>query len=88
MEATWVYCDHICYYVSSKEYPVVLEAPHKVKKAFTHLDKNDRVDSQQIAEYAYRFYDKLTLWESKKHILEQIQVLLYYTRTITQAKRG
>ena len=76
MEATGVYCDNICYYVSSQKYLLVLEAPHKVKKAFTHLNKNDRVDSQQIAEYAYRFNDKLTLWEPKNHILEQIQVLL------------
>ncbi|MBO1223820.1 MAG: IS110 family transposase [Candidatus Scalindua sediminis] len=76
MEATGVYCDNLCYYVSSQNYPLVLEAPHKVKKAFTHLDKNDRVDSQQISEYAYRFKDKLTLWEPKSYILEQIQVLL------------
>jgi transposase len=34
------------------------------------------VDSTQIAEYAYRFWDELSLWAPRQEFLEQIQTLL------------
>lgn len=77
MEATGVYSENICYYLASKDFTVCIEAPQKVKNKIKDSPrKNDFVDAEAIAEYAYRYFDKLTVWKPKDEILEQIQVLL------------
>jgi transposase len=77
MEATGVYGEELAYYLVANQFRVAVEPPLKVKRAFMpHGHKNDRVDSQQIAEYSYRFFDELRFWQPRKEILEQIQVLL------------
>jgi len=76
MEATGVYCERLCYFLASQGLDLVVEAPHKVKRAFHKLTKTDKVDSQQIAEYACRFTDALSLWEPKNDILEKLRSLL------------
>ena len=38
--------------------------------------KTDPVDSRQIAEYAYRFYDELRIWKPRREVLEQVKILL------------
>lgn len=81
IENTGVYGESLSYFLSAKGYPVAVEAPHKVKRAFNELTKNDRVDSKKIAEYAYRFLDQLTLWKPSNQILMQIKVL-YSTREL------
>jgi transposase len=77
MEATGVYGEELAYYLVAHQFRVAVEPPLKVKRAFfPYGHKNDRVDSQQIAEYSYRFYDQLRFWQPREEILEQIQVLL------------
>jgi transposase len=77
MEATGVYGENLAYFVNAQQYDLAIEPPLKVKRAFMPQGhKNDRVDSQQIAEYSYRFYDELVLWQPREEVLEQIKVLL------------
>ncbi len=77
MEATGVYSENISYFLASKGFTVCIEAPHKIKnKTKDSPRKNDFIDAETIAEYAYRYLDKLTVWKPKDEILEQIQVLL------------
>lgn len=77
LEATGVYAEQLCYYFTAKGYAVALEPPLKVKRSFPDKrHKTDKVDSQEIAEYAYRFCDELRIWQPKNEIIEQIQVLL------------
>lgn len=77
MEATGVYGESLAYFLEAHQYRIAVEAPLKVKRAFMPQGhKNDRVDSQQIAEYSYRFYDELRYWQPREEILEQIKVLL------------
>ena len=77
LECTGVYSEKFCYYFYKKEYAVVCEQPLKVKRAFTFNEhKTDAVDSRQIAEYIYRFFDKVILWEPRENILEEINTLL------------
>ncbi len=88
LENTGVYSEHLCYFLSSHGYSLAVEAPHKVKRAFTSsLRKNDQIDSQQIAEYAYRFFDQLTFWRPPEDLLEQVKALLcareQFTRQMT-----
>lgn len=84
MEATGVYSEQISYFLYTKGYQVVVEAPHKVKKAFHFEDKTDTVDSKQIAEYSYRFYDKLTLWRPNDEVFEQIKTLMSTREHLTE----
>jgi transposase len=76
VESTGVYGEKLCYFLNEKNYKVAVEPPNKVKKAFHFKQKNDRVDSKQIAEYGYRFFDKLHFWHPREEILEQVRVLL------------
>ena len=77
MEATGVYVEPLAYFLAAKKYPVVIEAPHKAKRAFYPLGgKSDPLDSRQLAEYAFRFFDQLSFWNPSEVIVEQIRVLL------------
>jgi transposase len=77
MEATGVYGEALAYFVHANGYRIAVEPPLKVKRSFdTSGHKSDAVDSRQIAEYACRFFDELSLWQPKTDIMEQIKVLL------------
>lgn len=77
MESTGVYGEQLAYFLKINGYRVCIEAPLKVKRAFDpEGHKSDPVDSQQIAEYAYRFWDELKDWDARPEVFEQIKVLL------------
>jgi transposase len=77
MEATGVYGEALAYFVHANGYRIAVEPPLKVKRTFnTSGHKSDAVDSRQIAEYAFRYFDELAFWQPKADILEQIKVLL------------
>ena len=77
LEDTGVYAEAFCYWFAAKGFPIAVEAPHKVKRAFhnPHV-KSDALDSRQIAEYGYRFFDQLSYWKPVEPVLEQMKVLL------------
>jgi transposase len=79
LENTGVYGESLSYYLLAEGYFVSVVPPHLAKKAFTTLTKNDRIDAQQLAEYAYRYRDRLKPWKPLEPVLEQIKVL-YATR--------
>lgn len=77
MEATGVYGEKLCYWLNAKEFKVAVEPPLKVKRAFESKGhKNDKLDSRQIAEYAFRYCDELKWWKPKSEIIEHIKILL------------
>lgn len=77
IEATGVYGEHLCYWLTARNFRIAVEPPLKVKRAFaTSTHKNDEIDSRKIAEYAFRFRDELHFWQPKEEVLEQIRVLL------------
>jgi len=87
MEATGVYSQAISYYLLFQGFPVSVEPPLKVKRAFDPVGhKTDPVDSKQIAEYAYRFQDELTSWQPRDEILEKIRQLLSVREQFTKQK--
>jgi transposase len=77
MEATGVYGERLCSFLHQHHYPLAVESPLKVKRAFK-IDghKTDAVDSLQIAAYALRFFNELSFWHPPKPLVEQIKVLL------------
>ena len=76
MESTGVYGEHLCYFLYARGYHLCVEAPLKVQRAFSKEDKTDFIDGQQIAEYAYRYEDKLQFWTPNDPRVEKIRVLL------------
>jgi transposase len=77
LEATGVYGEALCYYLSSRGFRVAVESPLKVKRSFAQSGpKNDTVDARQIAEYGHRFYDELQWWTPPTVVMEQVRVLL------------
>ena len=87
LEATGVYSDGVAYSLSAQGYRVTVEPPLRVKRAFHPAGhKTDPVDSRQIAEYAYRFSDRLIPWHPKEEILEKIRQLLSVREQFTKQK--
>ena len=77
MEATGVYGEKLAYFLLAQGYQVAVEPPLQVKRAFhPSKEKTDAVDSQQIAQYAFRFLDQLHFFSPKEEILEKIKTLL------------
>lgn len=87
MEATGVYGELLCHCLYRHHYPVVVESPLKVKRAFkidTH--KTDAVDSAQIAEYGLRFFNQLTPWQPREALLEQLNILINSRELLVQQR--
>lgn len=77
MEATGVYSEGLAYFLFATGYAVAVQSPLEVKRTFKpYGPKTDAVDSLQIAEYACRHIDKLSFWQPRNEILEQIKALL------------
>ncbi len=76
MENTGVYHESLCYYFHRKGFQLSVEAPHKAKRTFDSESKTDDIDAQQLAEYAYRFFDKLSWWQPQTEIVAQVETLL------------
>lgn len=77
LEACGVYAEHLTHFFHAKGFQVAVEPPLKVKRAFNpSSEKTDPVDSQQIAQYAFRFFDQLRFFQPKEETLENIKTLL------------
>ena len=77
MECTGVYSEKICYYLFNQGFSIVSEQPLKVKRAFSiNEHKTDSIDSLQIAEYIFRFIDKVKIWQPREDLLEKINTIL------------
>jgi len=89
MEATGVYNEVLAHFLIANQYHVAIEPPLKVKRAFKpEGHKSDPVDSTQIGEYAYRFWDELTLWKPREEVLEQIRTLLTVREQLVVERAG
>jgi transposase len=85
MEATGVYGQALAYFLVAHNYPLAVEPPLRVKRAFpTHGHKNDITDSQHVAEYAYRFFDELHMWQPPDNVLKQARTLLKTREQLTK----
>ena len=76
VENTGVYSEALCYGLHERGFTVALIAPHKIATAFEDGPKNDQVDSQKVAEYAWRFLDTLSAWQPQEVLVEQVKTLL------------
>lgn len=76
VENTGVYSEVLCYELHRQGFDLVLLDPHAVWKAFDEDRKTDALDSRRIAEYGFRYRDRLELWAPQEAVVEQIKTLL------------
>lgn len=76
LEATGVYGEQLCLYFQQAGYRVCVEPPQYVRRAYRLKRKNDKVDSNMIAEYAFRYVDKLQTYTPRSPIYEDVVSLL------------
>lgn len=77
MEATGVYGEGLAYFLYASGHTVAVEPPLNIQRKFpVNASKTDEMDCQYIAEYACRYVDKLSFWQPRADLLEQVKVLL------------
>lgn len=50
--------------------------------------KNDKLDAKQIAEYAYRFFDRVTPWEPERLQIKILRKLITQRRRLIELKKS
>lgn len=76
MEATGLYDDPLLETLTLSGYACALENTTVLKKVPPeHHRKGDDFDAGLLAEYAYRFQDRLRLWKAPKPVIEEIRLL-------------
>jgi transposase len=87
VENTGVYSETLCYQLHEKGFTLSLLDPRTVWKAFGDgQPKNDPLDSQRIAEFGFRYTDKLRIWQPQEVIVEQVRVILSTREQLVQQK--
>ena len=76
MEHTGLYNAHVLEVLFQAHFPIWLEASLHIKQAGgLQRGKSDSVDAQRIAEYAYRFRDRLRLWHPPRPVMKKLAEL-------------
>lgn len=76
MEHTGIYNNHLLSYLHSKKTNIWLEHPIHIKDSLGMIrGKNDKVDAQRIAIYAYKNRDEVRLWVPKRDVIQKLDRL-------------
>ncbi|MGF7215948.1 transposase [Spirosoma lacussanchae] len=76
LEHTGVYNAHILDQLVAHQLPTWLESSLHIKQAGgLQRGKSDSLDAQRIAEYAYRFRDRMRLWQPPRQLLQELVIL-------------
>jgi len=75
VENTGVYSATVCYGLHERGLRVALLSPLQVRDGF-RARKTDEVDAARLAEYGYRFADRLVAWEPPREAVVRLEHLL------------
>lgn len=76
MEHTGIYNNHSLEYLHKKKASIWLESGYQIKQSLgLQRGKNDKVDAQRIALYAYKNREDMKLWKPKREIVQQLKHL-------------
>jgi transposase len=76
MEHTGLYNAHLLDFLHRLQFPIWLEGSLQIKRAGgLQRGKTDTIDAQRIAEYAYRFRDRLRLWQPPRPVVQRLAFL-------------
>lgn len=71
-----IYNNHLLNFLHLKQAKVWLEHPIHIKDSLGMIrGKNDKVDAQRIATYAYKNRDEVRLWTPKRDVIQKLDRL-------------
>lgn len=86
MEYTGIYNWPIAEFLSGTKYVLCLEMAMQIKLSLgVQRGKNDKLDAQRIAEYAYVQREKLKQWQPSGKVIEKLQHLMAARERIVKA---
>lgn len=89
MENTGLYDDRLLEALTLAGYPCALEKTTILAKVRPeHHRKGDDFDAALLAEYAFRYPDKLCLWEAQEPIIEEIRLLYGERRRLVTQRQA
>jgi transposase len=76
MEHTGVYCLPLLRVLVEKNIKVCVEPAIQIKRSQGLVrGKNDKIDAQRIAVYAYKHRETITLWKPQRTVVQKLKVL-------------
>ena len=76
MEYTGIYNNHLLNFFQHKKANVWVEHPVHIKESLGMIrGKNDKVDAQRIAFYAYKNREEVHLWTPKREVIQKLDRL-------------
>ncbi|WP_235985585.1 IS110 family transposase [Spirosoma utsteinense] len=76
MEHTGIYNNHILSLLQINKASIWVEHPIHIKESLGMIrGKNDKVDAQRIALYAYKNRDEVRLWTPKREVIQPLDRL-------------
>lgn len=86
-EYTGIYSMTAAMVFNDKDLDIWLENPNQIKlSSGMSREKNDKVDSYQIALYAARFMDRVKLYKPQSKVLLQVRELVRFKDRLTKVK--
>jgi transposase len=77
MEHTGIYNNHLVSFLTKMKTSVCIESGRQIKQSQgIQRGKNDRVDAQRIALYAYKNRNDIRLWTPKREVIVKLKYLL------------
>lgn len=87
MEHTGIYCQPLLDYLVKNEIKVCVEPALQIKQSQGMTrGKNDQVDSQRIALYAFRNRENLRFWKPQRQCIQKLKALLATRERLVKAK--
>jgi transposase len=77
MEHTGIYCRPLLEFLTENQIKVCLESSIQIKRSQGIVrGKNDKIDAQRIALYAYKNRENLTFWAPQRLAIQKLKALL------------
>jgi transposase len=87
MEHTGVYCQPLLGFLVKKSIKVCLESAIQIQRSQGLVrGKNDKVDAQRIATYAYKNRENLMLWKPQRLVIQKLKALLVTRDRLVKVK--
>lgn len=88
MEHTGVYCYHLLDYLQTTTCKICVESAYNIKHSQgLQRGKNDKIDAERIALYAWKNRDVLQEWKAPKALIKRIKQLLTMRKGLINAKK-
>ena len=87
MEHTGIYCRPLLEFLIEHKIKVCLESAVQIKKSQGMVrGKNDKIDAQRIALYAYKNREHLTFWVPQRLVIQKLKALLVTRDRLVRCK--